>query len=145
VPTASSAVASAGEARDAAVVCWGRIGTRQGDSDQRIRTLTSTATPRVCVDDAGPGGSWRARSLRRTPRSGGVVAPSLVPKHAGDRVTTERRDATPRARLRRAGDRTPVDVPAVEDAAIRDLARRDDHGASAATSERREEVRSIEG
>ena len=51
------------------------------------------------------------------------MAPSLVPKNAGDRVKTDRRDATQRARLMRSGDLTPVDVPAVEDEAIRDLAR----------------------
>jgi transposase len=51
------------------------------------------------------------------------VAPSLVPKKAGDRVKTTRRDATQLARLMRSGDLTPVDVPTVEDEAIRDLAR----------------------
>ncbi|HEX9872426.1 MAG TPA: transposase, partial [Candidatus Tectomicrobia bacterium] len=119
----SIAVASTGEARDAEVVFWGRIGTRQGDIDQLIRTLTSTATPLVVVYDAGPCGSWRSRDLRRKQRRGWVVAPSLVPKQAGDRVITARRDATPLARLRRSGDLTPVDVPAVEDEAIRDLVR----------------------
>jgi transposase len=57
----------------------------------------------------------------------GVVAPSLLPKNAGDRVNTDRRDARQRARLRRSGDLTPVSVPKVEDAAMRDLTRaRDD-------------------
>jgi transposase len=51
------------------------------------------------------------------------VAPSLMPKQAGDRVTTDRRDAVPLARLMRSGDLTPVDVPSVEDEAIRDLSR----------------------
>lgn len=51
------------------------------------------------------------------------MAPSVVPKKAGDRVQTDRRDAVQLARLLRSGDLTPVDVPAVEDAAIRDLAR----------------------
>jgi transposase len=51
------------------------------------------------------------------------VAPALVPKKAGDRVKTDRRDATQLARLMRSGDLTAVDVPTVEDEAIRDLAR----------------------
>src|SRR5206468_10998551 len=42
-----------------------------------------------------------------------VVAPSLMPKKAGDRVKTDRRDAMPRARRMRSGDLTPVYVPAV--------------------------------
>jgi transposase len=46
-----------------------------------------------------------------------------MPTKAGDRVHTDRRDAGPRARLRRSGDRTPVDVPAVADEAIRDRSR----------------------
>jgi transposase len=52
-----------------------------------------------------------------------VVAPSLIPKKAADRVKTDRRDAMQLARLRRSGDLTPVDVPAVDDEAIRDLSR----------------------
>jgi transposase len=52
-----------------------------------------------------------------------VVAPSLTPKKPGDRVKTDRRDATQLARLMRSGDLTPVYGPEVEDEAIRDLAR----------------------
>jgi transposase len=51
------------------------------------------------------------------------VAPSLIPKKAGARVTTDRRDAVQLARLMRSGDLTPVYVPTVEDEAIRDLSR----------------------
>jgi transposase len=52
-----------------------------------------------------------------------VVAPSLLPKKAGDRVTTDRRDAVQLARLMRSGDLTPGYVPKVEAEAIRDLCR----------------------
>ena len=52
-----------------------------------------------------------------------VVAPSLIPKKAGDRVKTDRRDAVQLARLARSGDLTAVYVPKVEDEAIRDLSR----------------------
>jgi transposase len=52
-----------------------------------------------------------------------VVAPSLIPKKAGERVTTNRRDAIKLARLMHSGDLTPVDVPAVEDEALRDRCR----------------------
>ena len=51
------------------------------------------------------------------------MAPALIPKKAGDRVNTERRDALQLARLMRSGDLTPVYVPKVEDEAIRDLTR----------------------
>jgi transposase len=52
-----------------------------------------------------------------------VVAPSQIPKQAGDRGKTDRRAAVHLARLLRSGDLTPVYVPAVEDEAIRDLGR----------------------
>lgn len=52
-----------------------------------------------------------------------VIAPSLIPKKAGDRVKTDRRDAIGLARLMRAGDLTPAYVPQVADEAIRDLTR----------------------
>ncbi len=51
------------------------------------------------------------------------MAPSLIPKKAGDRVKTNRRDAVPLARLARSGARTAVSVPTVEDEAMRDLTR----------------------
>src|SRR5919109_2785455 len=46
-----------------------------------------------------------------------------MPTKAGDRVNTDRRDAVPLARLMRSGDRTAVDVPTVEDEAMRALTR----------------------
>jgi transposase len=51
-----------------------------------------------------------------------VVAPAFIPKKAGDRVTTDRRDARQLARLRRSGDLT-VYVPQVDDEASRELRR----------------------
>jgi transposase len=53
----------------------------------------------------------------------GWLPPALIPKKAGDRVKTDRRDARPLARLMRSGDLTPVYVPQVDDEAIRDLSR----------------------
>jgi transposase len=47
----------------------------------------------------------------------------LIPKKAGDRVKTNRRDAVKLARLMRSGELTPVYVPKVEDEAMRDLSR----------------------
>jgi transposase len=51
------------------------------------------------------------------------VAPSLIPKRAGDRVKTDRRDAASLARLHRAGELTAVWVPDVGHEAMRDLVR----------------------
>ena len=52
-----------------------------------------------------------------------VVAPSLIPKKAGDRVKTDRRDVQTLARLHRAGELTSVWVPGPEQKAMRDLSR----------------------
>lgn len=52
-----------------------------------------------------------------------VVAPSLIPKKAGDRVKTDRRDSLGLARLLRAGELTAVCVPDDQQEALRDLTR----------------------
>lgn len=52
-----------------------------------------------------------------------VVAPSLIPVKAGDRVKTDRRDARMLAKLHRASELTAVWVPDVEHEAMRDLVR----------------------
>jgi transposase len=123
VHQASLAVASVAQDHGAAVVSLGPIGTRQWDIDTLLRQLQSTRKPRVFVDEAGPCGSWLSRYLPNKDAVCGVVAPSFMPTKAGDRVTTDRRDARPLARLMRSGDLTPVSVPAVDEAAIRDLRR----------------------
>jgi transposase len=117
------AVAYVAKDHDAEVVYLGTIGTRHCDMDQRIRTRPSKATQLICVDEAGPCGSWLDCDRRKNGYDCWVVAPSLMPKKAGDRVKTDRRDAVPLARLMRSGDLTPVSVPKEEDAAMRDLTR----------------------
>ena len=52
-----------------------------------------------------------------------VVAPTLVPVKAGDRVKTDRRDAAKLARSYRGGDLTAVWVPDAAHEALRDLVR----------------------
>jgi transposase len=52
-----------------------------------------------------------------------VIAPTLVPTKAGDRVKTDRRDAERLASSFRAGELTPVWVPDATHEALRDLVR----------------------
>jgi transposase len=104
-------------------VSLGTIGTRQCDLDKLLRQLHSKAKHLVFVYEAGPCGYWLYRSLTKTGHDCWVVAPSLIPKKAGDRVNTDRPDARQLARLLRSGDLTPVYVPQVDDEAIRDLSR----------------------
>src|ERR671918_1558566 len=119
----SIAVAYVAQDHGAEVTYLGTLGTRQGDIDQLIRQMPSKANPLIFVYEAGPCGSWLYRDLTKKGYDGWVVAPSLIPKKAGDRVKPDRRDAVQLARLMRSGDLTPVYVPQVEDEAIRDLSR----------------------
>jgi transposase len=117
------AVAYSAQDHGAEVTYLGTMGTRQCDLDPLIRTMPSKAKPLIFIYEAGPCGSWLYRYLTNKGDDGWVVAPSLIPQKAGDRVNTDRRDAVPLARLARSGDRTAVDGPKVEDAAMRDLSR----------------------
>ena len=119
----STAIAYAPEDRGAEVVSLGTIGTRQCDIDKLIRKLQSKGAALVFAYEAGPCGYWLYRYLTRKGFGCHVVAPSLIPRKAGDRVKTDRRDAVTLARLMRSGDLTSIYVPRVEDEAIRDLSR----------------------
>ena len=77
---------------------------------------------RACYE-AGPCGFGIARRLKQLGVECEVVAPSLTPKRAGERVKTDRRDARKLARLLRAGELSPVYIPESTDEAIRDLCR----------------------
>jgi transposase len=119
----SIAVAYVADAHQAEVLDLGSIGTRQCDLDMLIRKRPSKSHQLVFVYEAGPWGYWLYRYLTKKGHICWVVAPSLIPKKAGARVKTNRRDAIQLARLLRSGDLTPVYVPQVEDEAIRDLSR----------------------
>jgi transposase len=117
------AVAYVAQEDGAEVISLGTIGPRQCDIAQLVRKMQSKAKHLIFVYEAGPCGSWLYRYLTKKGYDCWVVAPSLIPKKSGDRVTTNRRDAGQLARLARSGDLTLVTVPKVEDAAIRDLTR----------------------
>ncbi len=73
--------------------------------------------------EAGPCGYGIHRQLCELGWQCQVVAPSLIPKKAGDRVKTDRRDSLSLARLHRAGELAPVWVPDGAQEALRDLTR----------------------
>src|SRR5439155_119405 len=79
-------------------------------------------TLRVCYE-AGPTGYVLYRQLTALGVPCAVIAPTLVPVKAGDRVKTDRRDAEKLARSYRSGDLTPVWVPDPGHEALRDLVR----------------------
>ncbi len=77
---------------------------------------------RFCYE-AGPCGYGIHRQLSAAGHDCVVVAPSLIPKRAGDRIKTDRRDAASLARLHRAGELTAVWVSDAGHEAMRDLVR----------------------
>jgi len=80
----------------------------------------------VCYE-AGPGGFALWRLLTGLGVACDVVAPSLIPIRAGDRVKTDRRDAKKLVSLYRAGMLRFVHPPTAELEGLRDLLRcRDD-------------------
>ena len=100
----------------------GGIPNRPESIRKLVKKLGPTKQLRVCYE-AGPTGYvvyWQLTALGVTCE---VVAPTLVPVKAGDRVKTDRRDALKLARSYRAGDLTPVWVPDPAHEALRDLVR----------------------
>jgi transposase len=91
--------------------------------DKLLKKLAADGVELRVVYEAGPCGFVLCRHLRSTGLACEVVAPSLIPKKASDKVKTDRRDADQLARLFRAGELTPIHVPDQEDEAVRDLIR----------------------
>jgi|FLYL01.1.fsa_nt_gi transposase len=93
---------------------------------ESVRKLVAKLGPakqlKACYE-AGPCGYVLYWQLTALGVACEVVAPSLVPVKAGDRVKTDRRDAAKLARSYRAGDLTPVWVPDADHEALRDLVR----------------------
>ena len=100
----------------------GIIPNREEPIRKLVKKLGPAEQLQACYE-AGPTGYvlyWQMTSLGVKCE---VVAPTLVPVKAGDRVKTDRRDASKLARSYRAGDLTAVWVPNEEHEALRDLVR----------------------
>ena len=87
-----------------------------------MKKLGKPAQLRVCYE-AGPTGYVLYWQLTKLDIKCEVVAPTLMPMKAGDRVKTDRRDAERLARSYRSGDLTAVWVPDAAHEALRDLVR----------------------
>jgi transposase len=106
-----------GEARS-----LGTIPNRPEAIRKLVKRLEPVSTLRVCYE-AGPTGYALYWQLTGLGVKCEVVAPTLVPVKAGDRVKTDRRDAEKLARSYRNGDLTPVWVPDGAHEALRDVVR----------------------
>jgi len=105
------------------VVYRGEIKNTRTSVRRLIKTLSPDGEVVNFCYEAGPCGYGLYREIIETGHRCEVVAPSLIPRQAGDRVKTDRRDAIKLAKLHRSGDLTAVWVPGEEQEAIRDLTR----------------------
>src|SRR5437899_1162435 len=93
------------------------------DSDEAGGAAEQTRGRLSFCYEAGPCGYGLHRLLTGGGHDCVVVAPSLIPVKAGDRVKTDRRDALMLAKLHRAGELTPIWIPDAAHEAMRDLVR----------------------
>lgn len=77
---------------------------------------------RACYE-AGPTGFYLQRRLAELDVDCKVIAPSLIPSKPGERIKTDRRDATKLVELLRADLLTEVRPPTEAEEAVRDLCR----------------------
>jgi len=107
---------------DGEVRSLGTIANRAESIRKLVRKLGSVEQLRACYE-AGPTGYVLYWQLAELGVKCEVIAPTLVPKKAGDRVKTDRRDAEKLARSYRSDDLTAVWVPDEGSEALRDLVR----------------------
>ncbi len=102
---------------------YGRIANTPTALDRLLRKLGGDGMSLRFCYEAGPCGYGIQRQVSASGHECVVVAPSLIPRRAGDRVKTDRRDAASLAKLHRAGELTAVWVPDAGHEAMRDLVR----------------------
>jgi len=100
----------------------GTIANRAESIRKMVKKLGAVDQLRACYE-AGPTGYVLYWQLAELGVNCEVIAPTLVPVKAGDRVKTDRRDAERLARSHRSGDLTAVWVPDAGSEALRDLVR----------------------
>ena len=93
--------------------------------------------------EAGAGGFQLQRLLSGIGVACDVIAPSLIPIRAGDRVKTDRRDAKKLVRLFRAGELSFVAPPSPAQEGLRDLVRARDDLRRARTAARHRVVKQL--
>jgi transposase len=107
---------------DGEVRSLGTIANRAESVRKLVKKLGPAEHLKACYE-AGPTGYVLYWQLAELGVACEVIAPTLVPMKAGDRVKTDRRDAERLARSYRSGDLTAVWVPDEGSEALRDLVR----------------------
>lgn len=116
-------IAIAESGRRSEVRSYGSINGTLAALDKVIRKLEAKGDSLSFAYEAGPCGYEIYRHLQSKGYDCIVVAPSMIPRHSGNRIKNDRRDAQMLARLHRAGELTNIYVPSLEDEAMRDLTR----------------------
>jgi transposase len=114
------------------------IGTMPHDVSKLLKALAKVGKPGEVhvVYEAGPTGYGLQRVLAGRGYGCEVVAPSLIPRRAGERIKTDRRDCLRLAELSRAGELRAIWIPDAGDEAIRDLVRAREDAVNARTQAR---------
>ena len=99
-----NAVAVAEPGRDGEVRYYGEVDASEVSMRQLFKKLASRHGKLTVCCEAGPTGYGLHRLTIELGHECMVVAPSLIPRKARDRIKTNRRDALALARLLRAGD-----------------------------------------
>jgi transposase len=107
---------------DGEVRSLGTIANRADSVRKLVKKLGPVEQLKACYE-AGPTGYVLYWQLAELGVACEVIAPTLVPMKAGDRVKTDRRDAERLARSYRSGDLTAVWVPDEGSESLRDLVR----------------------
>ena len=128
------AIAQAAPGRDPARL----MGEIAHDVNRLIRKLQPLGDPAGVhiVYEAGPTGYGLQSELRELGHACEIIAPSLIPRRAGDRVKTDRRDCLRLAELSRAGELKAIWIPDPADEAIRELSRAREDAVTARTRAR---------
>src|SRR5438874_6139987 len=90
---------------------------------QRFIARLQRQGPVTCCYEAGPCGFELQRAVSARDIACEIIAPALIPRRAGDRIKTDRRDAGQLAVLYRAGALTAIHIPTEQEEAARDLLR----------------------
>jgi transposase len=118
-----NAVAIADAGREGEIRFVGEIDNSGAATAKLVKKLAAKYERLTFCYEAGPTGYGLYRQIESLGQRCIVVAPSLIPKKAGDRVKTNRRDAISLVKLLQAGELTAVWVPDARHEAMRDLTR----------------------
>lgn len=102
---------------------YGEIAYTEAAVAKLVKRLSKDGQTLHFCYEAGPCGYELQRQIQLLGHVCEVIAPALIPRKAGQRMKTDRRDALSLSGLYRAGELTPVWIPDRAQESIRDLTR----------------------